>query len=433
MTSLTSLRTAIDRRQAVVGVVGLGYVGLPVACAFAAAGFRVIGVDVDADRVEAINRGESPIGGNEPTLTEAVAETTRAGRLIATTDHGELAEASVVTVNVQTPIDSQRRPDYRFLESAAAQLGSAMSPGTLVIVESTVAPGTTEGFVRSILERSSGMQAGVDFFLGACPERVSPGRLLANLREVARVCGAPTPEIAETMRDFYRSVVSAPIDLASTTTAELVKAVENTYRDVQIAFANEVALICEELGEDVWQVRELVNKVPFRDMHRPGGGVGGHCIPKDPWLLSASVERDTPLIRAARGVNDGMPHVVAQLVKDVASWMSTQPRTGKRGERVLVLGYGYLAGSDDVRNSPSETLVRELQSAGMEVLIHDPLVSEFAGDPLDLSEECGVAVLMVHHPQYRDLRLDDRTFLIDAERLGDARRRLVAAGGRAHD
>jgi UDP-N-acetyl-D-mannosaminuronic acid dehydrogenase len=412
----------IESRDLRVGVVGLGYVGLPVACAFAEAGFDVVGVDVDGDRVAAINSGLTPIGGAEPGLAELLAAVVESGKLVATTEHARLADADIVTFNVQTPVGEDNRPSYTALEAACTAIAPVLKIGAVVIVESTVSPGTTVGLVTPLLERGSGGREGVDFHVGACPERVMPGRLLENIRTVARVCGAERGEIAELMRSFYRTAVSAEIDVTTTTTAELVKVTENAYRDVQIAFANEVATICEDLGIDVWEVRDLVNKVPFRDMHRPGGGVGGHCIPKDPWLLAAAAKGVQPrLIPAARAINDGMPLHVAEVVEDAL--MAHRRLHGLPLDdpaRVSVLGVSYLAGSDDTRNSPSLDLIDELTKRGHEVRSHDPHVPGHGGPVAEVLDGAEAVVLMVHHSEYAGIRPDSPVF-VDAERLGEAR------------
>lgn len=407
------LRRAIDERTAVLGVIGLGYVGLPVACSFAAAGFRVIGVDLRPDLVEKVRQAESPIQGHEPGLTELLEQVVMSGKLEVTTDHRALKEANIVTINVETPVDADHRPNLSSVEAATRSLADVLQPGTLVIVESTVPPGTAMGLVAPLLEEHSNLEHGEDFVVGACPERVMPGKLLNNLRTVARVVGAPTVEVADTMRAFYASVVEADIDLTDPTTAELVKVAENAYRDVQIAFANELALISADLGIDVWKVRQLVNKVPFRDMHRPGGGVGGHCIPKDPWLLAASARRGTSLLPVARAVNDSMPTHVADAVTQAAA------SRGAVGP-VAVLGMTYLADSDDTRNSPSDALVDALRERGHEVITHDPHIPEIAG-PLDaILSQAGVVVVMVPHREYLDGAVD-HPLVIDARRLHEAR------------
>jgi UDP-N-acetyl-D-mannosaminuronic acid dehydrogenase len=258
--------------------------------------------------------------------------------------------------------------------------------------------------VLPALEQGGELRLNRDFYLGHCPERVMPGKLLANLENLSRVVGGMTPETADTMALLYRFIVKADLDTTDCITAELVKTTENTYRDVQIAFANEVALICEAVGGDVWKVRELVNKSPYRNMHLPGAGVGGHCIPKDPWLLAYSVEgKDVPLrlIPAARAVNDSMPLHMVDMLQDA---LQSQGKD-TRGAKILVMGYAYLEDSDDTRNSPSEVLVRRLQELGAKVQIHDPFVSAYQGDIYQLADGCDAAVVMVKHRTYEMIDL----------------------------
>lgn len=398
------LLNKIENHSAVIGVIGLGYVGLPVACMFAHKGFDVIGVEIRADRLALINAGHNPIEGEEPGLSDLLAEVTRSSKLRATTDTADLANADVILIDVETPVDSaDHKPRYAALKAACRSLGPVLKAGALVIVESTVAPGTVDGIVRPLLEEMSGKQMNRGFMLGACPERVMPGKLLSNLRTLSRVCGGGTPETSEVMIALYRRVVEADLDAADIITAELVKTTENAYRDVEIAFANEVAMICETRGADVWRVRELVNKSPYRNMHQPGAGVGGHCIPKDPWLLAyaADGKLDLRLIPTARAINDGMPLHVAD---KIAGALMAAGRAVS-GARIIVLGYAYLENSDDTRNSPSEILVDRLQEMGMVPVVHDPWVAEYQGDLLDKAKGCDAAVLMVKHDAYRQLDL----------------------------
>ena len=400
---LQVLAGKIERAEANLAVIGLGYVGLPVACVFARAGFRVTGLEIKPARVDMINAGRCPIDGEEPGLPELLAEVVAARRLRASGDDQDLAEADVILIGVETPVDDRHRPQYTALSAACRSLGPVLKEGALVVVESTVAPGTMDRLVRPLLEETSGRRVNQGFYLGACPERVMPGKLLANLRAMSRVCGGSTPETAGVMITLYRHIVAADLDPADLVTAELVKTAENAYRDVQIAFANEVALICEAAGGDVWRVRELVNKSPSRQMHLPGAGVGGHCIPKDPWLLAygARDQAEVRLIPAARAVNAGMPLHMAQLVA-AALGEAGRPLAGAR---VGILGYSYLEDSDDIRNSPSEVLVARLRQLGAQVVVHDPWVREYRGELLDRLRGCDAAVLMVAHRTYRDLDL----------------------------
>ncbi|MCX7682459.1 MAG: nucleotide sugar dehydrogenase, partial [Anaerolineae bacterium] len=277
---MNSLREAIENKRAQVVVLGLGYVGLPVACLFAEAGFPVIGVRRSREKVDMINRGECPIEGEEPGLAELLERVVREGRFRATTDYEVCRNAQIVLIAVETPVEAEtHKPAYRALREVLTELGPRLSPGTLVIIESTIAPRTMEMIVKPLLEQTSGLRVNDDFHLVHCPERVMPGKLLANIRGCHRVVGGMCPEAADLAVRFYRHVVQADLDPVDCITAEIVKTAENAYRDVQIAFANEMALICEDFGADVWKVRELVTKAPYRMMHLPGAGVGGHCIP----------------------------------------------------------------------------------------------------------------------------------------------------------
>jgi UDP-N-acetyl-D-mannosaminuronic acid dehydrogenase len=396
-----SFLEAIAHRDLTIAVIGLGYVGLPVACMFAEAGFTVVGIERDGAKIETINRGVSPIEGEEPGLAEMLRSVVQASKLRATSDYAACHEARAVLISVETPVGDDNRPAYTALRSVLASLGPHLARGTLVIVESTIAPGTMQKVVAPGLEAASDLRATEDLYLVHCPERVMVGKLLHNLRHMPRAVGGMTPEAAQRAVALYRVFVEADLDATTALTAEIVKTAENTYRDVQIAFANEMALVCEDLGADVWQVRTLVNKCPYRDMHLPGAGVGGHCLPKDPWLLLTHTSADFParLIPAARAVNDGMPQHVADLVVDGLRASGK----GIASARVAVLGYAFLENSDDTRNSPSAVLVEHLQALGAEPVIHDPYVPAYRGDLRERVQGCDAAVLMVRHAEYLHL------------------------------
>jgi UDP-N-acetyl-D-mannosaminuronic acid dehydrogenase len=412
----TELMAKISDRSARIGVIGLGYVGLPVAALFAQKGYDVVGVDIKAERVDKINKGVSPIEGREPGLSELLHEVTDSGKLKATTDYQELADRDVVLIDVETPVNDQHVPEYQALRSALKSLGSVMKKGVLIVVESTIMPGTMQNVVLPLLEEASGMTCGEDFFLGNCPERVMPGKLLRNLRSMNRVVGGDCNGTSVVMKAFYKQVVEADVDEANWITAELVKTVENAYRDVQIAFANEVALISEAMGANAWRVRELVRKSPGRELLLPGAGVGGHCIPKDPWLLASSVrdkDVDVRLIPAARAINNDMPRHMRDLIAS---------KTGDlKGKRILLLGYAYLENSDDTRNSPAEALRKLLAEVGADVVIHDPFVEEFTGDLYQKAKDCDAAALVTAHADYE---------FIDFSRLAEAMAKPVLIDGR---
>lgn len=401
---IEELKQKVQNRTARLAVVGLGYVGLPVASLFAEADFDVIGLDIKPERVEKINAGISPIEGDEPGFEELLKKVSKSRKLNATTDYNLIKDCDVILIDVETPVDEQNVPRYEALRAALHSLGGVLKPGALVIVESTIAPGTMQKIVCPLLEKGSGRKVNNGFYLGNCPERVMPGKLISNLRSLGRAVGGGTPETASTMIELYRHIVKADLDAVDWTTAELVKTVENAYRDVQIAFANEVARICEALGSNVWKVRELVNKSPSREMHFPGAGVGGHCIPKDPWLLAYGVEgTGVPLrlIPAARMINDDQPLHMVELMQHALK----EGGGNLKGARILVMGYAYLEESDDTRNSPSEKLLSRLKHLGAIPVVHDPFVHEFQGNILQMAKGCDAAIAMVAHKAYKNLDL----------------------------
>ena len=402
----SELMKAIRNRTARIVVVGLGYVGLPVACMFAKAGFQVTGIRRDSEKIAQINRGICPIEGKEPGLPELLAEVIRQGRLKATTDYAVCRKAQIALVAVETPVDkATKKPGYEALRATLQDLGQNLQPGTLVIIESTIAPRTMETVVKPLLEEASGLKVNRDFYLANCPERVMPGKLLANIEKCSRVVGGMSPETAQAAVELYRYIVKADLDPIDCLTAELVKTVENTYRDVQIAFANEVALLCENVGADVWEVRQLVNKSPHRDMHLPGPGVGGHCIPKDPWLLihGAGDGFEARLIPTARAINDGMPLHMVGLVE------AALREAGKKvqGARIAVLGYAYKENTDDARSSPTIPLIERLEELGAEVAVHDPYVRGYNEDLEKVAAGSDCVVVMAAHDQYRELNLEN--------------------------
>jgi len=338
------------------------------------------------------------------------------GKLKASTDYNLLKDCDVVLIDVETPVNDDHIPEYSALKESLKSLAGVIKPGVLVILESTIMPGTMQKIVLPMLEDLSGRKCGEDFYLGNCPERVMPGKLINNLRKMSRVVGSDSPATADVMKELYQHVVEAELDEADMVTAELVKTVENTFRDVQIAFANEVALICEALNADVWRVRELVRKSPGRDMLLPGAGVGGHCIPKDPWLLASAVrglDVNVRLIPAARMVNNEMPKHMLRLLKSKIGDL--------KGKMILIMGFAYLADSDDTRDSPSDYLMRFLEAEGAVVAGHDPYVEELSGNIYVRAKNCDAAILMTAHAEYETL---------DFERLKSQMARPLLVDGR---
>jgi UDP-N-acetyl-D-mannosaminuronic acid dehydrogenase len=421
--SLASLRARIADRTARVGFVGLGYVGLPAACLFADAGFAVVGVDRKEERVRRVASGVSPIEGDEPELAPILARVIASRALTVSTDVVALASCDVVIVCVDTPVEADHRPRYGALEAAIRAIGGVLREGALVVVESTISPGTCRTRIAPWLEAATGGALGARFHLGHCPERVMPGRLVANMRQMPRVAGGSSPEVAEILRVLYAHVVRADVDTADLTTAELVKTGENAYRDVQIAFANQLARVCEDAGADFLVVRALVNRSPGRNVLFAGAGVGGHCIPKDPWLLASGARASLPLIEAARAVNDAMPAHVGELVEESVR--------GLEGKIVAILGQAYLEGSDDDRNSPTDALVAWLVAHGATPRVHDPLVAGAERDVDRTIAGADALVLMVAHPPYASLDLARLAASMRGRVLVDGRRAIDPATARA--
>lgn len=391
-------------------VVGLGYVGLPVAAKFAEVGFSVTGIDILEERVRAINAGESPIKGNEPGLSELLEEVVKSGSFVATTSPEAIKQAEYILIVVQTPFNTRtREPFYDALKTATKMVGENFSSGSLVVIESTVAPGTTNKIVCPILEDSSGLVAGKDFQVAVAPERVMPGKLLYNLINMDRAIGGIDEASTKRAVDLYQNIVEGQLFPTDALTAEVVKTAENAYRDVQIAFANETALLCENMGVDVYKVRDLVNRSPLRNMHQPGAGVGGHCIPKDSWLLAfGSRGRYAPrLLAVAREINDGMPRHMSELCEDALREANKRPY----GSKIAILGVAYLENSDDTRNSPAFTLIKSLETLGAIPVAHDPYVREANGIEVlsDLERVVGGSdciAIVTAHDEYAKLNLD---------------------------
>jgi len=406
-------------------VIGMGYVGIPAAALFAdVPGFEVVGVQRRSERsgwkIDWLNEGRNPIGGDEPGLDELVERVVKEkGTFSVTDDYSVVADAEAVLIDVQTPTDEDHVPRYESLKAVSAEVAKHLQDGTLVAIESTVAPGTTEFVVKPILEENSGKVAGRDFFLAFSYERVMVGRLLKNITDLPRIIGGIDPESTKRAVELYRHIVKAELHPTDALTAEIAKVVENTYRDVNIAFANEVALICESLGVDVYKVRELVNTLPndpshppsnpVRNMHWPGAGVGGHCLPKDPWLLKYGLDTygktkfDPKIIVRSRELNAQMPFHTANLVEQAMKEAGRE----MAGAKICILGVAFLENSDDTRNSPSLDLYDELKKRGAEPVLHDPLVRTFERPFSDNLDECLVhsdaIVLVTKHRQYEDL------------------------------
>lgn len=391
-------------------VIGLGYIGLPTASTFAAHGLRVVGVDVNPQVVETLRNGGVHI--HEPGLRTLVEAALKSGYL---TIHNKPEEADAFIIAVPTPFYEDRfgeyqgqrykQADMRAVASATESIVPVLRPGNLVVLESTSPPRTTVDLVAPILEKS-GLRAGQDFYLAYSPERVLPGQILRELIENARVIGGVTPASAQAGRDLYALFVKGEIVLTDATTAEMVKLMENTYRDVNIAIANEFARLAERFGVDVWQAIQIANLHPRVRILAPGPGVGGHCISVDPWFLVEAAPDLTPLIATARRVNDDQPQYVVSLVERALG--------GVKGKRIAALGLAYKPDVDDLRESPAVEVVCLLQKQGAFVRAFEPFKprAELPGLTVvpsleEALQDAECILLLVRHTQFVSLRAAD--------------------------
>ena len=410
-----------------IAVIGMGYVGIPVAALLADAGFDVIGIQRRSKRsgwkIDLINSGKSPIGGNEPGLEELIKKVViKKKKFRVTDDISEIKDVDAVLIDVQTPTDENRIPQYKSLKEVSKNVRKYMKRGCLVIIESTVAPGTTQNIVKPILEEKSKLKAGKDFYLAFSYERVMVGRLLHNIINYPRIVGGFNKESTKKAMELYSKIVKAKLYPTDAMTAEVSKTVENTYRDVNIAFANEVAIICESLGINVYEVRNFVNTLPndpsnpsanpVRNMHFPGAGVGGHCLPKDSWLLKYGLDKYgkykfTPnVIIKSRLINDFMPYHLVNLIIEAFN----QKEMAVKNKKICILGLAFLENSDDTRNTPTIPLYEKLLELGANVIVHDPFVDKYNGVNLSNNLEESIKnsdclAIVTAHEKYKNTDL----------------------------
>ena len=360
----------VSNKKARVGVIGLGYVGLPLAVEFAKTGFRVTGFEIDAKRVAALKAGRSYI---QDVPTREIRDLVSTGRLHATLDFDELKSMDAIEICVPTPLRKTKDPDVSYIVAAVHEIAPRLRRGQLVVLESTTYPGTTDELVRPMLEEH-GMRAGKDYFLAFSPERIDPGNPKFHTRNIPKVVGGATADCRKTVSALYGHVFEQVVPVTSTQVAETVKLLENTFRSVNIGMVNELALMCDKLGIDVWEVIDAAATKPFGFMpFYPGPGLGGHCIPVDPFYLSWKARQsgfEARFIELAGQVNGSMPYHVARLVGDALN----ARRKAVRGARVLLLGVAYKANIDDVRESPSLDLMEILEKEGAHVSYCDPYV-----------------------------------------------------------
>jgi len=377
------LRDKISSRTARVGIVGLGYVGLPLATAFARAGFRVTGIDVDREKIAALSAGASYL---RDVPSGEVARLVQEGLFRATTDYAELAQFDTVNICVPTPLRKTKDPDLSFILAAVEQIQKYLHPGLLVILESTTYPGTTDEFILPRLVET-GLEVGRDFFLCFSPERVDPGNRQFTTRNIPKVVGGITPACVELGALFYRQAIETVVPVSSTRVAEMVKLLENTYRSINIGLANEMAMLCGAMKIDVWEVIEAAATKPFGFMpFYPGPGLGGHCIPVDPFYLSWKAKMDgaeARFIELAGQINAAMPRYVVSKIQAVLN----QSGKAARNARIHVLGVAYKKDTSDIRESPALDVLALLTQLGARLSYSDPLVPRLELQDLDLRSQ----------------------------------------------
>lgn len=384
-----------------VGIVGLGYVGLPIAVAFAEAGREVIGLDTDQSKIDAINRAESYIEDIPSASLESLGD-----RLKATRDYGDLASCEAVIICVPTPLTGSREPDLSYLESAADNLAAVLTPGQTVVLESTTYPGTTRDLLARTLEEG-GRKAGTDFHLAFSPERIDPGRTDFTVRTTPKLVGGLTPACTGRAVSLYETICDRVIPLSGPEAAELSKLLENIFRSVNIALVNELAQLCDRLGVDVWEVIDAASTKPFGFMRfEPGPGMGGHCLPVDPFYLAFKArEHDfyPEFIELAGKINQSQPLFCVNRIERVLN------SNGKpvKDTKILILGVSYKAGVGDTRESPAIKIIRLLRELGADVSFHDPHVAVLKEAGLDNTRDLDAAldaadlcVIVTAHPEF---------------------------------
>lgn len=368
------LLTKIANRDITVGVVGLGYVGLPLAVEKAKAGFKTIGFDIQAQKVAMVNAGQNYIG---DVVDDDLKEIVESGMLSATSDFSFVKDVDFIAICVPTPLDSHQQPDISYVKSSTEEIAKYMTKGTMVVLESTTYPGTTEELLKPILE-SSGLVCGEDFYLGFSPERVDPGNKQFKTKNTPKVVGAIGADAREVIAAMYRAVLEGDVhEVSSPAIAEMEKILENTYRNINIGLANEMAILCNKMGIDFWEVVDAAKTKPYGfQAFYPGPGLGGHCIPLDPYYLSWKAREygfHTSMIESSMMVNDRMPEYCIERSMTILN----RHKKALNGSKVLVLGVAYKNDIDDYRESPAIRVIEKLKEAGAETDFYDPWIPEF--------------------------------------------------------
>lgn len=371
-----NLTKKIENKEIVVGVVGLGYVGLPLAVEKAKAGFKTIGFDVQTEKVNLVNQGHNYIGDVVDADLKSLVDS---GMFKATTDFNFITDVDFIAICVPTPLDEHQQPDISYIENSTKAVSEHLTKETMVVLESTTYPGTTEELIKPILEKGSGLKCGEDFYLGFSPERVDPGNLVYKTKNTPKVVGAIGKDATEVIAKMYRAVLGADIyEVSSPAVAEMEKILENTYRNINIGLVNELAMLCEKMGISLWEVVDAAKTKPYGfQAFYPGPGLGGHCIPLDPYYLDWKAREygfHTSLIQASGIINDRMPEYC---VERASKMLSLRAKKALNGAKVLALGVAYKNDIDDYRESPALRVIEILQQEGANVEFYDPWISEY--------------------------------------------------------
>jgi len=428
MSQLEDLKAKIEDRSARVGVLGLGYVGLPLAVELAKVGFHVTGIDVSREKVDALNRGETYILDVAESELKPLVES---GRLVATTDFSAISQLDTANICVPTPLRKTKDPDMSYVVSCTEQIAKYLKPGTLIILESTTYPGTTEELLLPTLQKG-GLKVGEDFFLCFSPERVDPGNEKFQTRNIPKVVGGMTPGCTEVGALFYRQALETVVPVSSTSVAEMVKLLENTFRMINIGLVNELAMMCDRMGVNVWEVIDAAATKPFGFMpFYPGPGLGGHCIPIDPFYLSWKTKQagiEARFIELAGYINGQMPHFVVDKVADALN----RHRKPVNGSHVHLLGIAYKRDIDDLRESPALDIAHLLQQRGARVTFSDPYIehAEHEGvsiEAMDQEQALGNADCVVIVTDHRNV--DYASVGKKAKLIVDSRNAMKNIGG----
>lgn len=393
-------------------VIGLGYIGLPTACVLASNGYNVLGIDINEEIITKINSGKVHI--EEPELEGIFLDVFNSGKLRVSQN---LEKSDIFIISVPTPLNQKNKADLSYVIDAAAKVKDYIDKGNLIILESTSPPGTTRKVIGNMILKSKGLKAGEDYYLAFCPERVLPGKIIYELINNDRIIGGINKKSAKKAKEIYSSFVKGRILLTDLETAEFTKLAENTYRDVNVAFSNELALICDDYNINVWDVIKLANKHPRVNILSPGPGVGGHCIPIDPWFILNNVNRENTLIEKCRDINNSLPNIISNKIMEIIK--------NKRDPKVALFGASYKENIGDTRESPTKVIYKNLAKEKVNISVYDPLSANFeyplSSSLKDSLKGSDLLVLLVGHKIFKEVNLKHVSTLMRTKNIFDTR------------